>query len=423
MAKTWLLWNKAFMNIVLAVSGSISAYKSIDVTRELTKKGHKVRVVLTRGALEFVVPKIFTYLGAEKVYQPQDDFTEMASQESELDGAVLHVALAKWADQLVIAPLSANTLSNLCQAKANDLLSSLFLAWRREKPISIFPAMNSQMLSHPFVQDNFKKLSELSFLWCAPTGTGLLACNDKGEGKLLSVEEIIALIETRTLLQTQKTTLITTGATVAPLDNVRYLTNAASGKTAIPFIEEALKRGHKVICLAGKFSTNNLQFYKAHPHFELQYFTTTESLASKIETLFPLCDVYISSAAIGDIEFIPSNEKLKKDSLGNQLEIKKTRDILAHVLYLKKDHQKIIGFAAESQLSDEVLTKKYQRKPVDLLVGTQVDSGLQEKQSQGFGTEEAQYRFMKGPNDLSPLVQLSKKEMVSRACLEIYGEL
>lgn len=410
------------MKIVLAVTGSISAYKAIDLTRELSKKNHSVRVILTRGALQFVKTEIFTYLGAQEVYLPEDDFGEKAARDKELQSTVLHVGLAKWADQLVIAPLSANTLANLCQGRASDLLTSLFLAWKREKPISLFPAMNSEMLSHPFVKKNFKRLEELEYIWCAPTGIGLLACNDEGAGKLLEVNKIISLIETRSLKKTDKVTLITTGATVAPLDNVRYLTNAATGKTAIPFIEEALLRGHKVICLAGKYSTQEIQNFEAHPNFEFHYFTTTGDLAEKVEKLFPLCDAYISTAAIGDIEFIPSEKKLKKASLNKALEIRTTQDILATVLTMKKDHQKVIGFAAESELTDEVLREKFQRKPVNLLIGTQVDSGLQKESPQGFGTDQAHYRFMTSPDQMSPLTLLSKKEMVVKACQEVFGE-
>ena len=143
------------MKILLSVCGSISAYKSLDIARGLINNGHEVRVILTKGALKFVVPEVFTYLGALDVYLENDDFHYKN---------VLHVELARWSDILVIAPLSANTLSRLARGEASDLLTSVFLAFEATKPIAVFPAMNSHMLSHPFTQVNFQELKKLKTL-------------------------------------------------------------------------------------------------------------------------------------------------------------------------------------------------------------------------------------------------------------------
>ena len=404
------------MKIALGVTGSISAYKALDLCRELTKLGHKVRVILTRGSLEFIQPKVFTYLGAEKVYDPSDDFSELSSHDQDLQGSVLHVSLAKWADQFVIAPLSANTLSHLTAGAAPDLLTSLFLAWHQDKPLSIFPAMNTHMLTHPFVKENLEKFSGFKNCFVGPTQSGLLACADVGDGKLAKVEEILKLIETRTLKTSKKTTLITAGATVAPLDNVRYLTNAASGKTSIPFIEKSLSQGDYVICIAGIYATKELELFKHHPHFKIQRVRTTREMQKAVLEAFPLSDLYISTAAIGDFEFVAQEKKLKKSDLSNSLKIESSPDILRSVLDIKKPHQKVIGFAAESDLCDEVLLTKFKRKPVDLLIGTQVHSGLTgENQAQGFAESFATYRFVDHLGKLGKIESMTKEEMVTKA--------
>jgi phosphopantothenoylcysteine decarboxylase/phosphopantothenate--cysteine ligase len=176
------------MNILLAVSGSIAAYKAYDLTRSLVKKNHTVRVMITHGALEFVKPEVFRYLGAETCYLPTDDFNSPTA-------GVPHIDIGKWADKLVLAPASANTIARLARGEAGDFLASLFLAWRRNKPMLIFPAMNTMMWSHEFTQDNIQKLEKLNFLKVIDPASGLLACGDEGAGKLMEVEAMSDLIE------------------------------------------------------------------------------------------------------------------------------------------------------------------------------------------------------------------------------------
>ncbi|MEC7181982.1 MAG: flavoprotein, partial [Bdellovibrionota bacterium] len=145
------------MKILIGVSGSISAYKALDVVRGLTKNGHEVKVIVTSGATKFVVPEVFLYLGALEVFKPEDDF-KYPSSYKEVDklerNPILHIDLARWADQFAILPLSANTLSSLNQGSANDLLTSVFLATNDETPIVLYPAMNQSMLKNPLVQRN-----------------------------------------------------------------------------------------------------------------------------------------------------------------------------------------------------------------------------------------------------------------------------
>ncbi|MCR9204958.1 MAG: hypothetical protein NXH75_10295, partial [Halobacteriovoraceae bacterium] len=250
------------MKIALGVTGSISAYKALDLTRKFTKEGHIVRVILTRGAEKFVRQETFSYLGAERVYSALDDFKSYSGDE----GPVLHVSLSKWADKLVVAPLSANTLAKFSQGNAEDLLTSLFLAWKKEKPILLFPAMNTEMLTHPFVIENFDRVSDLTNTFLSPTQSGVLACGDEGAGKLLDINEIAELTYSYDLHSSGKEVLLTAGATLSPLDDVRFLTNASTGKTALPLIRRALQLGHKVKAIVGKNATREIDYFLCHPN-------------------------------------------------------------------------------------------------------------------------------------------------------------
>lgn len=381
------------MKILLSVCGSISAYKSLDIARGLVNNNHQVKVILTKGALKFVVPEVFTYLGVEDVYLDDADFKNKN---------VLHVDLARWCDTLVIAPLSANTLARLVRGEASDLLSSVFLALEPEKTISVFPAMNSLMLTHPFTQENFeqlKKLKTLNNVFVSLTNSGVLACNEIGAGKLPTVEEILELVPTLKgpFATNKKKTrvVISTGATIAPLDPVRFLTNSSSGITGYHLAVAALKRGYEVVVIAGKNATTKLDLLAKNPAYKLVRVVTVSEMHDAVHSEIQNADAYLSAAAISDLEFDVTYEKIKKESIEDSLKVKKAVDILKSVIEAKLPNLKIVGFAAETDLSDAVLLKKFQSKPVDLLVGTRVNNGLiASTELQGFNADFANYRFM-----------------------------
>ncbi len=387
------------MRIILGVCGSISAYKSLDIARGLVKNGHEVRVILTSGGEKFVRPEVFNYLGCQEVYLAGDDFKYPAKKTDEdLLGSVLHVALAKWCDRVSIAPLSANFLAKIVRGEAFDLLSSTLLALPKDKAQLYYPAMNTEMLSHPFTIENLENLKKIANkfpLFVHPTASGLLACGDEGEGKLPSVETIIDTTEAFNKLSTTKKILISTGATKAPLDSVRFLTNSSSGLTGYYLAKSALIAGHQVVVIAGEGSTEKLELLKALPSYELISVKTNDEMKSAVESHFKDSDCYISSAAIGDIEFSAEDQKLKKEKLTDSLPIKKANDILKGILSLKKPHQKIVGFAAETDLSEAMMLEKYNRKPVDLLVGTKVNNGLTGSIKEGFANDGASYLLLK----------------------------
>ncbi len=382
------------MNILLGVTGSISAYKTLDLARDLVKKGHAVKVILTKGAEKFVVPEVFRYLGAKAVFSATDDFQY---PKTESDAPVLHVDLAKWADRFIIAPLSANTLSRIVHAEASDLLSSVFLAIPQDKPILVFPAMNTQMLNHPFVKENFdllEKLKTLPQILVHPTMSGELACGDHGEGKLADIKTISEMAEAYTAQTNNRSILLTAGATLSPLDSVRFLTNPSSGKTSYLLAKEALQKGYKVHVVAGKNATNDFDHLAHHPAFTLERVTTTQEMNHAVMEKIESFDNYITPAAISDIKFDLSEGKLKKEKMTESLPIKKDEDVLSNVLKVKNEKQKVVGFAAESDLSEKIMMEKYNRKPVDLLVGTLVNSGANGKEQRGFNVDEAEYMIL-----------------------------
>lgn len=377
------------MNILLAVTGSIASYKSYDVARALVKNGHAVKVILSRGALEFIKPETFRYLGVQDTFLPQDDFLP---QRLSKDSTVLHIELAKWADKLVVAPLSASTLSRLALGLNNDLLGSTFLAFGK-KPVVLFPAMNTEMWNHPRVQEHIQKLTSLSHVGMISPVAGLLACGDVGAGKFPEVGAVVDLIESYNPLALQKKkVVITAGATAAPMDPVRYLTNPSSGRMGKSVAKEFLSRGYQVTVLAGHQCTEEINYLSGHPNFRLRKTPTTESMKVAALEEYPDADLYVSTGAIADIEFDVSPKKLKKEELSGALPYHQAADILKEILNLKKNHQKVVSFAAETETTEEVFREKMKRKPVDLMVGNKVSSGLiQGEELVGFQHENSSF--------------------------------
>lgn len=404
------------MRIILGVCGSISAYKSLDIARGLVRRGNQVRVVLTSGGEKFVRPEVFKYLGCEEVYLCGDDF-KFPNMASDLSGTVLHISLAKWCERISIAPLSANFLSKIVRGEAFDLLSSILLALPEGLTQLYYPAMNSEMLNHPFTASNLAALEKLDQkfpVFIHPTDSGLLACGDEGLGKLPSVDKIIETTEVFNKSKNSKDSksiLISTGATKAPLDSVRYLTNSSTGLTGFHLAKEALKRGQRVTVIAGEDSTEKLELFTGLPDYKLVIVKTNTDMKNAVEKEFKSADLYISSAAIGDIEFPLTKEKIKKDQLSSSLPIEKSADILKGILNLKRGNQKVIGFAAETDLSEKNMLEKISRKPVDLLVGTKVNNGLTGLEKIGFANAQADYMLLEKNQFICKT--LTKEELAS----------
>lgn len=383
------------MRIILGVCGSISAYKSIEVMRLLIKEGHVVRVVLTKGSEKFVRPELFSYLGAENVYRAQDDFQYPHEIHKSGESSVLHIELANWAEKFIIAPLSANTLSHLVQAKAVDLLSSVFLAYDQDKFLSVFPAMNTKMLNHPFVQENLanlKKLRTLKNTYVDTTSEGDLACGESGEGRLAEVEKIALIGAWGNLALKNEEILLTTGGTISPLDPVRFLANPSSGLTGLEIAKAAIHRGYKVTIIKGYQAVKELEYLGALDQVKVLTANTTKEMFQNVLSNIENATAFIASAAVADIEFPSSSEKIKKEHLREgALPFSAAQDILKSVIELKKKSLKLIGFAAETELTEEMLLAKWKRKPVDLLIGNTVHNGSNGQAPKGFQSQMGNY--------------------------------
>jgi phosphopantothenoylcysteine decarboxylase / phosphopantothenate---cysteine ligase len=381
------------MKILLAITGSIASYKSIELARLFIKDGHDVKCIVSKGAEEFIKPELLSYLGAISVYTSGDDFN--LSKYDNSTSNVLHIDLTNWCDLYVIAPLSANTMAKLAHGQCDDLLSSVFLA-TTDKPIVIAPAMNTKMYNNPITQKNIEILKELENVSYVAPESGVLACGDVGIGKFPKIEKIKALIEVTPLQSniTPQNVLISTGASISPIDPVRYLTNASSGKTGLMLAKEFLRNGDFVTVVAGQVIPEELKYLVGFSNFKLIQSTTTSKLKDIIINEFNLCDIYISAAAFCDIEFTLKNKKIKKDQFTGNLEYTSAPDILTQVLQLKRVNQKVIGFAAETSADETIFLKKWEQKKVDILIGNIVESGLGDKEALGFGTNSGDYFFI-----------------------------
>ena len=369
------------MNIVLGVCGSISAYKTYELLRLYLKEDINLKVILTKGASKFVHANILKSLGAIDVYSYEDDFKAIE------DVNILHIDLVKWMDKMVIAPASANTIAKLSSGLSDDLLTSVVLA-ATQKEIHIYPAMNTQMLDNEITQLNFRRLSKAKNIKIHDTQIGELACKDVGQGKLATVEHIFNS-STLSTNGHKGVVTITTGATVAPLDTVRYLTNPSSGLTGIEMAKSFLKAGYKVNLICGHNMQNKVQHFEKVSGLCLFHANTADKMLEFAQKYFNESDVYISAAAICDIKFQTQNSKIKKDTLDGTLLYEKEIDILKTLSKLKSG-QKIIGFAAESELNEDKLKDKMLSKEMDILIANIVDSGITNMQK-GFNQEANDY--------------------------------
>ncbi len=395
------------MKILLGVTGSISAYRALDLVRGLSKVGHEVSVVLSSGALKFVVSEAFYYLGARQVYLPSSDF------EREKAG-VLHIDLAREHDLFVLAPASANMLSKLASGSADDTLSSLLLALRRDRDVLIFPSMNPDMWNAPATISTRELLSKRhpNFYIFAPAG-GEMACGEIGEGKLPSVAALLTAIECWPFHQKRRgrRVLITTGSTIAALDPVRFITNPSSGKTGVALAREHLCRGDQVTLICGHGvgeQTNELQILPGYKEIRVQ---TTNELFQAVKNEIESAESFISAGAPCDF-LAPevASSKLKKETSSLSFQFEKATDVLAWVCENYRAKVMTVGFAAESELTQEMLESKWQRKPTDFLVGTKVSGSWMNRGAAGFGAEGASY-LIRNADGSYQAFELSKVEL------------
>ena len=348
-------------NILLGVTGGIAAYKSAEIVRHLKKSGASVRVVMTRSAEEFITPLTLQALSGNRVS------TELLDAEAE--AAMGHIELAKWADGILIAPATANTIARLSSGRGDDLLSTVTLAF--DGPISVAPAMNQAMWRDERTQENLKKLIDQDFGICGP-GSGEQACGDVGLGRMLEPIDILDMFSLSFNEGTLsgKKILITAGPTQEPIDPVRFITNRSSGKMGYSLVEAALESGANVTLISGPVNIeppSNCNFVSIK---------TAEEMYDAVMHHISGMDVYIGTAAVSDYSPAKaSDSKIKKDGSNSPmvLELKENQDILKSVSELEQ-RPYVVGFAAET--NDLIINaeKKLSNKNLDLIIANDVSN-------------------------------------------------
>ncbi len=348
--------------ILLVISGGIAAYKSLDLIRRLREAGAEVRCVLTQGGAQFVTPLSVAALSEDKVYSDLWSLTDEAQMG--------HIRLSREADLVLVAPASANMIGKMAQGLADDLASTILLA--TDKPVMIAPAMNVMMWTHAAVQANIKTLQQRGVKILGPA-SGLMACGEEGEGRMLEVADILAAVAAHFSVAGSlggKRALVTSGPTFEPLDPVRFIGNRSSGKQGHAIAKALYAQGAETILVTGPTALPDPAGIKT-----IRVQTAQEMLAA-CEASLPV-DVAVCAAAVAD--WRPSemsDEKLKKGAAKAVLELAKNADILATLAKAGNRRPRlVVGFAAETNDMLKNASEKLVRKNCDWLVANDVGSG------------------------------------------------
>ncbi len=346
--------------ILFIICGGISAYKSLETIRLFKKNGVEIKTILTKSAKEFVTPLSVTSLSQGKVYS--DLFS--VENEAEMD----HISLSRWADLIVIAPATANTISKLAQGTTDDLASTVVLA--SDKDIILAPAMNVRMWEHQTTKINLKKLKEFGYKLIGPE-VGDMACGEYGEGKMsdpfLIVEEINKYFLTQKNDKKFKA-LVTAGPTNEYIDPVRFITNKSSGKQGYELAKSLSKKGFDTTLISGP---TNLEITKDINLIKVE--TADEMLVATQENL-PV-DVVIFSAAVADFKINKKYENKIKKQENLKLNLEKNVDILHYVSnHNSMRPELVIGFAAETNQIDKNAEEKLNKKNCDWIISNDVSN-------------------------------------------------
>ena len=340
--------------ILLAITGSIAAYKSILLVRLLVKAGAEVKVVMTPAAKDFVSPLTLSTLSKSPAV------SDLFSNESWSN----HVMLGRWADVMVIAPLSCNTLAKMAHGLCDNMLLATYLS--ATCPVVLAPAMDEDMWHHPTTKSNLQKLESFGNK-IIPVEKGELASGLYGDGRMAEPETILSFIEESFFLKKDligKKALVTAGPTFEPIDPVRFIGNHSSGKMGVAICQELARRGAEVHLILGPSS---IQVDQENIH--LHKVQTAEQMYQTSVKLFPEADITIMSAAVAD--YTPVNahpDKIKKSSETLTVELTKTKDILKSLGEKKYNGQILVGFALETMNEKEYALTKLKTKNADMIV-------------------------------------------------------
>ena len=389
-------------NILLGVTGGIAAYKAAEIVRYLKKSGSSVRVVMTKSAEEFITPLTLQALSGNRVSRELLD--------AEAEAAMGHIELAKWADGILIAPATANTLARLSSGRGDDLLSSITLAF--EGPISLAPAMNQAMWRDARTQENLKKLIDKGYILCGP-GSGEQACGDVGLGRMLEPLEIMKIFSDsfKEGILSGKSVLITAGPTKEPIDPVRFITNRSSGKMGYSLAEAAIDAGAIVTLITGPVDIEPPMKCNTIP------VETAKEMHEAVMHHVNKKDIYIGTAAVSDYRPARRNEtKLKKDDKGSPLilELVENQDILKSVSELD-ERPYVVGFAAETNDLIENAKTKFKNKGLDLVVANDVSD-----KSIGFDSDDNAVTLITKRRNLA--IEKESKRKIAKKIIKLIAE-
>ena len=383
--------------ILLAISGGIAAYKMNYLVRDFVKKGAEVKVILTPSAENFVTKVTLSTLSKNAVYS--DFYDQNGTWNS-------HVELALWADVLLVAPCTANTLAKMVHGICDNLVIATYMS--AKCPVFIAPAMDLDMYAHPTTKENLEKAERFGH-HIIPAEFGELASGLEGQGRLAEPETILQKIEDF-FAQNQsknlegKTVLITSGPTYEAIDPVRFIGNHSSGKMGFSLAEEAVKRGAKVILISGPTSQKT-----SNKNIEIHRITSAKEMYEQVFKYYEKVDIAIASAAVADYApKIVAKEKIKKSEEEFTIELVKNPDILK-TMGEKKTHQFLVGFALETQNEEENAKSKLQKKNLDMIV-------LNSLRDEGAG-------FQKDTNKVKILTHSEQKEFSLKSKDEVAKDI
>ncbi len=357
--------------IIVGVTGSIAAYKAAYLVRLLVQYGAEVKVVLTKGALEFVTPLTFSTLSKNPVHS---DFTE--NKDSGV--WVNHVDMALWADMMIVAPLSANTLSKMAHGQCDSFFMAVYMSTRC--PIMVAPAMDHDMFMHGATAENLQKLKSFGHTVVAPN-EGELASGLIGKGRMAEPEQIVLCVRDyfggKQPLH-GKHVLVTAGPTYESIDPVRFIGNHSSGKMGFALAEELARQGARVTLVTGP-----VQLRAIDPMITRVDVQSADQMNSACLQVFPICDAAVMAAAVADYKPQQiADQKIKKGEQTWSLAMTKTPDIAAALGKMKQAHQRLVGFALETEHEVEHATGKMERKNMDMIVLNSL-----QHEGAGFGTD------------------------------------
>jgi phosphopantothenoylcysteine decarboxylase / phosphopantothenate---cysteine ligase len=389
--------NPKLNRVLIAVGGGIAAYKVCELISTLFKTGVEVRVILTRSAQEFITPLTIATLSRHRAYTDDDFWQPIHSRP-------LHIELGEWADVMVIAPLTANTLAKLAYGMADNLLTNTVLA--STSPVLLAPAMNTDMWEQLSVQRNWQQLLIDRRYHGMNTASGLLACDRVGAGRMAEPPEILAYIQS--LLHTQgqrdlvgKRVLISAGGTREYLDPVRFIGNPSTGKMGLALAQAALHRGAKVTLVHAPAN------WQVPLGVEVIPVVSAEQMQHALVESLPNADIIVMSAAVADVkpkDYSP--EKLPKRSLPQALPLEPVPDIVAQLAQLKQPHQMLVGFAAQTGDIVKPALEKLHNKKLDVIVANPID-----QPDSGFGSDRNQAIFLDIQGNQVEIAPCSKLEM------------